>query len=187
MSAPKGYADEVLVGRVWQTSGMSSSIRTDWATPVTLFSMLDREFHFQLDACATEITTTCPAWFGSDALARIWAPVTWCNPPYVRLIGDWIEKGYRESQHGNTVVMLLPARTDTQWFHDYCMRAEIRFLRGRLCFDDRPNRVGRCPFPSMIVVFRAVVRADDTASTRVRFESQNTAQLPQVNPKKEFS
>ncbi len=141
-------------GAIWKTAGMMSAVRTDWATPQTLYRMLDREFHFQLDACASAATATCEQWFGADALSLDWAPVTWCNPPYGRAVGGWVEKAHREAQRGNTVVMLLPARTDTQWFHDYCVRHEIRFLRGRLNFDDKPNRLGHCPFPSMVVVFR---------------------------------
>jgi phage N-6-adenine-methyltransferase len=122
--------------------------------------MLDREFHFTLDVCAAEDTATCTEWFGENALQRPWVPVeagvVWANPPYGRGLGDWVEKAYRESvKYHQTVVMLLPARSDTQWFHEYCLKGEIRFLRGRLNFDDVPNRIGRCPFPSMIVVFWA--------------------------------
>lgn len=76
----------------------------------------------------------------------------WCNPPYGREIGKWVEKAYKESLEGVTVVMLLPARTDTKWFHDYIYgKAEIRFVRGRLKFGDSKNSA---PFPSMVVVYR---------------------------------
>lgn len=141
------------------TPGMFSSLRQDWATPRTLFEMLDREFNFQLDVCATAETACAPRWIhkGEDALRQDWEALAagqaiWMNPPYGRKVGDWVEKAYRTSTHGATVACLLAARTDTSWFHDYCLKAEIRFLRGRLCFDDK--RKGRCPFPSMIVVFR---------------------------------
>ena len=78
----------------------------------------------------------------------------WCNPPYGREIGKWVEKAYNESLVGVTVVMLLPARTDTKWFHDYIYgKAEIRFVRGRLKFGDSKNSA---PFPSMVVVFKGV-------------------------------
>ncbi len=145
------------VGVVWRP-GMMSSVRSDWATPRQLFEMLDREFHFTLDVCASEQTATCADWFASGALERPWVPVedgaVWCNPPYGREVGAWVEKAYREARsHFTTVVMLLPARTDTAWFHNYCLKGEIRFLRGRLTFDDRPTTRGRCPFPSIIVVF----------------------------------
>lgn len=150
-------------GSTWHTAGMVSTVRMDWATPRTLFEMLDREFHFTLDVCAAEHTATCEEWFGSGALDRPWVPTSpgsvWCNPPYGREIGKWVEKGYREAQtSGSAVVMLLPARTDTQWFHAYCLRAEIRYLRGRLYFDD--GKQERAPFPSLIVVFRDP-RSDD--------------------------
>jgi phage N-6-adenine-methyltransferase len=145
------------VGTIWN-KGMMSSVRQDWATPRTLFEMLSKEFHFTLDVCATAETAVCEEFFFSEALERHWVPVVdgsvWCNPPYGRKIGDWVEKGYRESRGYGTVVMLLPARTDTQWFHDYCLKGEIRFLRGRLSFDDQ-KRKSRAPFPSMLVIFRA--------------------------------
>lgn len=76
----------------------------------------------------------------------------WCNPPYGREIGKWVEKAYNESLNGVTVVMLLPARTDTKWFHEFVYgKTEIRFLRGRLKFGDSKNSA---PFPSMVVIFR---------------------------------
>lgn len=78
--------------------------------------------------------------------------IVWCKPPYGREIGKWVEKAYKESLEGATVVMLLPARTDTKWFHDFIYgKAEIRFVRGRLKFGDSKNSA---PFPSMVVVFR---------------------------------
>lgn len=145
-------------GRTWH-SGMMSSIRQDWATPRVLFDMLDREFHFTLDVCADEKNAKCPYFFDRGSLDRDWTPprggAAWCNPPYGRKIGDWISHAYREFQalRCKTVVLLLPARTDTQWFHDYCLKGEIRFLRGRLYFDDDPK--ARAPFPSMVVIFRS--------------------------------
>lgn len=147
------------VGRIW-TKGMMSSLTCEWATPRQLFEMLDREFHFTLDVCSTSVSAKCEEFFVEHALDRIWVPLKdgaiWVNPPYGRTIGDWVEKAYRESIGAHrhiTVVMLLPARTDTSWFHDYCLpHGEIRFLRGRLSFEGQPK--GRCPFPSMIVIFR---------------------------------
>ena len=73
------------------------------------------------------------------------------NPPYGRQIINWVEKAYETSLQGSTVVCLLPARTDTKWFHEYCTKGEIRFIRGRLKFNDGKNSA---PFPSMIVVFK---------------------------------
>ena len=75
----------------------------------------------------------------------------WLNPPYGRTIGAWVKKAYEESQKpGTFVVCLLPARTDTAWFHDYCKKGYIQFIRGRLKFGNSKNSA---PFPSMIVFF----------------------------------
>lgn len=135
----------------YRAPGLFTSLRTDWATPRQLFAMLDRQFCFTLDACATArnlpregIEYFDPAL--TDALMRPWVP-------YGRHIGAWVKKAYHDSKrYGTVVVMLLPARTDTSWWHDYCMRGEILFLRGRLCFDENPRK--RAPFPSAIVVFK---------------------------------
>ncbi len=136
---------------------MMSSLRKDWATPQGLFDMLNREFHFTLDVCANVENAKCLEFFDRGALDRSWRPLlggaVWCNPPYGRKIGDWIRHAFLEVQalHCKTVVLLLPARTDTAWFHDYCMKGEIRFLRNRLYFT--AGKTSRAPFPSMIVIF----------------------------------
>lgn len=140
-----------------QRKGMMSSTRQDWATPWRLYETLNREFHFTLDVCADPSNAKATEFWTEGSLERKWLPRTngavWCNPPYGREIGRWVEKAYRESRGFFPVVMLLPARTDTQWFHDYILdKAEIRFLRGRLYFDDAAK--ARAPFPSMIVIFR---------------------------------
>lgn len=146
------------VGRVWP-HGMTSSLRQDWATPKTLFEMLDQEFDFQLDACATRETCTVPRWIqerrkcpGPRLVLSVAGNAGLVQPSIRTTRWRLDREAYRESQHGCTVVLLLAARTDTQWFHEYCLKGEIRFLRGRLTFDDKKR--GRCPFPSMIVVFR---------------------------------
>jgi hypothetical protein len=88
-----------------------------------------------------------------DALIHHWDPSTFVNPPYGPSIKKWVRKAHDESVRGCCVVMLLPSRTDTEWFHQYCLSpgVEIRFLKGRLKFGDGN---GRCPFPSIIVIFR---------------------------------
>ena len=128
-----------------------SSGSEEWETPQELFDELDREFHFGLDACASVVNAKCKFFYSKkeDGLTREWALSTFMNPPYGRQIGKWIRKAYQESQKGSLVVCLLPARTDTKWFHDYCLRGKIRFIKGRLYFSNR----GRAPFPSMIVIF----------------------------------
>jgi site-specific DNA-methyltransferase (adenine-specific) len=133
--------------------GMFSSNRKDWATPQWLFDQLDKEFHFTLDVCATATNAKCEKFYTvfDDGLKQKWEGVCWMNPPYGHEVAQWIAKAYEEANKGATVVALLAARTDTRWFHKYIyQKAEIRFLPGRLYFDDGP---GRSPFPSMIVVW----------------------------------
>lgn len=128
------------------------SSKTDlWETPQDFFNLLDNEFHFTLDACAIATNAKCERYFTpeDDGLAQEWSGVVWCNPPYGSAIKKWVAKA---ASANCTVVMLLPARTDTQWFHDYIYcQAEIRFVKGRLKFGGGKNSA---PFPSMIVVFR---------------------------------
>lgn len=137
--------------------GMRSSLRQDWATPRQLFYFLEKEFRFTLDVCGSPENHVCKRYFANSALSADWVGVAkggacWMNPPYGRKIGAWIHKAYTEARRGATVVCLLPARTDTSWWHDYCMHGEVRFLRGRLRFDNLTR--GRAPFPSAIVVFK---------------------------------
>ena len=139
------------------------SSKTDlWETPQNLFDELNREFNFTLDVCAIPENAKCKEYYTPqvDGLSQPWFGSVWCNPPYGRTIGLWVRRGFLAAKTGNakTVVMLLPARTDTKWFHDYIYNhAEIRFLRGRLKFGDSKNSA---PFPSMIVIFRNGVKAE---------------------------
>lgn len=132
--------------------GLFTSTTDEWATPQYLFDALDKEFHFELDVCANHENHKCAKYFTKtdDGLSMPWGGVTiWCNPPYGREIGKWVAKCV---DHPGTAVMLLPARTDTRWFHDYIYnKAEIRFIKGRLKFGDSKNSA---PFPSMVVIFR---------------------------------
>lgn len=126
-----------------------------WATPQYLFDRLDAEFHFTLDPCALPENAKCTKYFtpDDDGLKQDWDRNTvFCNPPYGRKIGDWVKKCHDEWKKGCTVVLLIPARTDTKYFHEYIYhKAEIRFLKGRLKFGKATNSA---PFPSMIVVYR---------------------------------
>lgn len=136
------------------TSGLASSNTIYWATPQKFFNRLDLEFGFDLDVCATPDNAKCKRFYSEqdNGLVQPWRGVCWMNPPYGRVIPKWVKKAYEEAQGGATVVCLLPARTDTGWWHSYAMRAnEIRFVRGRLYFNDG---CGRAPFPSAVVVFR---------------------------------
>lgn len=124
-----------------------------WETPQWLFDELDREFHFDTDVCALPENAKCKRFYTPelDGLSQTWDGVCRCNPPYGREVGKWVEKAARTAAGGGTVVMLLPARTDTRWFHRRIYRrAEVRFLPGRLKFGNSKNSA---PFPSMICVF----------------------------------
>lgn len=132
---------------------MFSSNTDEWNTPQDLFDTLNKEFHFDVDVCATEENAKCKHYFDkqTNGLSQVWTGGVWMNPPYGRNIKKWVQKAYESSKHGATVVCLLPARTDTSWWHDYCMKGEIRFIRGRLKFS---NAIHPAPFPSAVVIFR---------------------------------
>ena len=132
---------------------MFSSRSDEWETPQWLFDQLHTEFCFRLDVCATADNAKCERYYtkAEDGLAQDWSGVCWMNPPYGREINRWIEKAYESSLGGATVVCLLPSRTDTKWWHEYVMRGEVRFLRGRLKFGGSKNSA---PFPSAVVIFR---------------------------------
>ena len=116
---------------------------------------LDREFGFKTDVCALPGNAKCERYYTpeTDGLAQTWRGTCWMNPPYGRSIGQWMEKAYQSSLAGATVVCLVPARTDTAWWHDWAMHGEIRFLRGRLKFE-RDGSTDSAPFPSAVVVFK---------------------------------
>lgn len=149
---------------------MFSSNTAEWATPQAFFDELDKEFKFTLDPCATPQNAKCARYFTKevDGLAQSWSGETvFCNPPYGRDLRKWVEKAYAETANeGTIVVMLIPARTDTQYFHDYIYgKHEVRFVRGRLHFNE--SKAG-APFPSMIVVMRPAEEAVPQTWTRWR-------------------
>lgn len=140
------------------TEVMFSSKTDQWATPQDFFDKLNDEFHFTLDPCADEFNHKCDRYYTEeiDGLKQSWQNErVFCNPPYGKEIGKWVEKAYAENLIGGAlVVMLIPARTDTKWFHDYIYNkpnVEIRFVKGRLKFGNSENSA---PFPSMLVVFK---------------------------------
>ena len=132
--------------------GMYSSATPEWSTPQDVFDALHKEFSFTLDPCATIENAKCPVFFTKedDGLKQEWKGRVFMNPPYGRGIGAWMKKAYESSLAGALVVCLVPARTDTAWWHDYCMKGTVRFVRGRLKFGDSKNNA---PFPSAIVIF----------------------------------
>jgi phage N-6-adenine-methyltransferase len=129
---------------------------TDWETPPELFKQFDKKYHFDIDVCATAQNTKCQRYFTpeQDGLTQPWYGTCWMNPPYGRGVEPWIKKAYESAKAGATVVALLPARTDTVWFHQYIYgKAEIEFLRGRVRFI-QGDKTGPATFPSMVVVWR---------------------------------
>ena len=130
------------------------SSKTDlWETPQNFFDNIAKEFMFTLDVCALPENAKCKKFYTPtvDGLTQNWDGVCWMNPPYGQVIGKWIQKAYESAKQGAVVVGLLPARTDTKWFHEYIYgKAEIRFIRGRLKFGGCANSA---PFPSMLVIW----------------------------------
>ena len=136
---------------------MFSSKSNDWSTPQDFYNQLDAEFEFTLDPCASTSTAKCASYYTADenGLSKDWGGHTvFMNPPYGRKIGNWIQKAYEEGEKSNTrVVALIPARTDTKYWHNYCMKAtEIRFVKGRLKFGQSKSG-NSAPFPSAVVIF----------------------------------
>ena len=138
-------------------NGMFTSNTDEWATPQDFFDKVNDEFHFTVDVCATKENAKVTKFFTKeqDGLKQDWTGETvWCNPPYGRNIGKWIQKCYEHSMGGGTAVMLIHARTDTKWFHELVYgKAEIRFIRGRIKFG---GSKWNAPFPSMLVIYKGV-------------------------------
>jgi site-specific DNA-methyltransferase (adenine-specific) len=136
---------------------MLSSKDMDWETPQEFFNELDKEFNFTLDPCATKQTAKCSKFYTKkdNGLNKDWnGEVVFCNSPYGKEIKNWVKKCSEEKA---LVVMLIPARTDTKYFHDYIYKkknVEVRFIKGRLKFGGKQKGSGSAPFPSMIIIFR---------------------------------
>ncbi len=137
------------------TAYMPVAQTDDWATPQYLFDEWNKRFTFVTDAAASSTNHKLSQWFGldhpdedrRDGLEGQWLGNTWINPPYGRGIINWLEKAHK---HDSAVVLLLPSRTDTKWFHDYCLTAtQLHFIRGRVKFGAGK---ASAPFPSMVVV-----------------------------------
>jgi phage N-6-adenine-methyltransferase len=143
-----------------------SSATDLWATPQDFFDKCAERFAFDLDVCATPDNAKCASFFTAeqDGLAQPWRGVCWMNPPYGRLIGKWMRKAYESSLAGATIICLVPARTDTAWWHDYAVKGEVEFIRGRLKFGGSANSA---PFPSepSIARLKSSTNATDEEST----------------------
>ena len=137
-----------------RTSGYLSSVRQDWATPQDLFDRLDAEFHFTLDVASSDENAKCADHYtaADDGLAQPWHGTVWCNPPYGSEVGKWAKKAAEYGESGGVAVMLVASRTDTIWWNEHVVKhaSEVRFVRGRLRFDDGKDSA---PFASAVVVF----------------------------------
>lgn len=136
------------------TYNVHFSSKTDlWETPQDFFDRYNAIYGFTLDVCALPDNAKCNTYFTpeQDGLSQEWVGVCWMNPPYGRTIAKWVQKAFESAKHGATVVCLLPARTDTRWWHDYCQHGDVTFVRGRLKFGGHKNSA---PFPSAVVVFK---------------------------------
>lgn len=136
------------------TSGLFTSRTEEWETPQYVFDILNKDFKFQIDVCATSENSKCKIFFNKtvDGLQQEWSPFRcWMNPPYGKNISRWMKKAFHESKRGALVVCLIPARTDTRWWHEWVMKSdEIWFVSGRLSFG---NEKQSAPFPSCVVIY----------------------------------
>ena len=133
--------------------GLFTSNTGLWATPQDFFNIQNNLYGpFTLDVCADANNAKCAIYFDEnmDGLKQTWTGKCWMNPPYGREISKWMKKAYESSQAGATVVCLVPARTDTKWWHDYAVKGKITFIKGRLKFGNAKNSA---PFPSALIVF----------------------------------
>ena len=142
------------------TRSVLFSSKTDlWETPQDFFDKYNEEFNFTFDVCALPENAKVQNYYTPEinGLAQTWSGRCWCNPPYGREISYWVKKAYESKC---LTVMLLPARTDTKWFHAYIYKnpnAEIRFIKGRLKFGGSKNSA---PFPNMVVIFRNTLQKE---------------------------
>lgn len=144
---------------------MFSNKNNSWCTPRDFFNKLNEEFDFNLDPCCMPKSALCEKYFtpDEDGLKQDWTGYrAFVNPPYGREIGKWVKKCFDEKDKAELIVMLIPSRTDTRYFHNWIYgKAEIRFLKGRLKFVDmdykgkeEDRKMSPAPFPSMLVIFR---------------------------------
>ena len=152
------------------SSACFSKGKPDWGTPTKLYQQLDEEFNFTLDPCTSKDNPLGTGLFytkETDGLIRSWSGSVYVNPPYGSEISQWLEKGLQELKHCEYIVYLLPARTDTRWYHQYVYNSvskiwwswvkEVRFLRGRqkmIDMDNPDKKPNTAPFPSMIVAYQ---------------------------------
>ena len=140
-----------------------SSKSDEYSTPLKLFNQLNKEFNFTLDACASLENAKCDNYYTKEdnGLLQEWENESvFCNPPYSD-IKLWVRKSYQEAKNNKVIVMLIPARTDTKYFHNYIYKiAEIRFIKGRISFEFEGKKLGEAPFPSMIVIYKDIIKKE---------------------------
>lgn len=135
---------------------------SEWETPGHVIELVTSLFGpITLDVASTDRNAVCAEHCTEGALERTWrsAGITWCNPPYGRDIHLWIDRAIEEAQRGAHIVMLVPAHTDTAWFHRAAACARVYFLRGRLQFTLAGVSMGSARFPSALIEFTS---AQDT-------------------------
>jgi len=154
------YGDEFTIAGLLKFAGewYGRSDIAEWQTPQWLFDILDKEFHFTLDVCASEFNHKCPEYYTKkqDGLKQNWNGSCWMNPPYGREIKEWMTKARIESENEAVVVCLVPARTDTEWWWDNCINGEIRFIKGRLKWQENSDTAA--PFPSAVIILGSKVK-----------------------------
>ena len=135
----------------------------EWGTPNNLFIKLDKKYNFTIDVAASKRNYKCKKYYTKEdnGLFKDWSnEVVWCNPPYSE-IDLWVQKCYEESGKSKLIALLIPARTDTKYFHKYIYnKAELIFIKGRLRFTN-PNKSGSAPFPSMLVIYKEKVKLNN--------------------------
>jgi len=140
----------------------------EWETPEAIFKPLEKEFGITFDVCASHSNRKTQRFFDKQAngLIQEWGTkekVVWMNPPFGNEIGKWVKKAHEETKKGVTTIALLPARTDTSWFHNYIIdKQEIRFLKGRIKFKEAKSSA---PFPSMVVIFKGIKPKNNLVKT----------------------
>jgi phage N-6-adenine-methyltransferase len=159
---------------------------SEWATPQDFFDILDAEFHFTLDAAASDLNHKCAAYYTKeqDALQQKWTGTVWCNPPFTRKhIGKWLTKGIESASAGATVVFVLPVRTDTRWFRNLVEhKAEVRFVPGRVKFEHATGKKNAAPFPSMVVIYRPPNWLSATAPSAETIRKTENTESPHLSP-----
>jgi phage N-6-adenine-methyltransferase len=130
-----------------------SSQTVIWETPKEFFDKYNEKYKFDIDVCALPENAKCSKFYSpeEDGLKQEWVGNCWMNPPYGREISKWMKKAYESSLKGATVVCLVPSRTDTKWWHEFAIKGQIEFIKGRLKFGGHKNAA---PFPNAVVVFR---------------------------------